>query len=338
MTIQSPPSFEREVLVKIVNQFQGQPVLVLGDVMLDRYWWGTVDRISPEAPVPVVCKRRSSSAPGGAANAAANIAALGGTAILFSVIGADEAGQQIRQLLQSRQVDCAGLRVDSKRVTTVKTRVVAHGQHVVRIDEEVSTPLADAEVEHLEAKLAEMLPLAKAVLLSDYAKGVLTPALLRRVFDLANQQGVPVLVDPKGNDYYRYAGATIVTPNRSELALATGLPVHGHEDVVKAGQQLLEMLEGTTVLVTEGKDGMTLLLQDRAVHHLPTCARQVFDVTGAGDTVIAAFTLAVAAGADLLAAAWLANQAAGLAVEQVGTVAVTRQKLLATLNRDGAPH
>jgi D-beta-D-heptose 7-phosphate kinase/D-beta-D-heptose 1-phosphate adenosyltransferase len=321
-------------LAHVAERFSGKLVLVLGDVMLDRYWWGTVERISPEAPVPVVRKRRSSTAPGGAANAAANIAALGGQVALFGVVGHDEAAFELRRVLEDFGVDASGVETDNARATTVKTRIIAHNQHVVRVDEEDTTPLREPLIKQILANVESRLPLVDAVLISDYAKGLLAVPLVRQVIGLARVANKPVLVDPKGTDYARYLGATIITPNRSELAAATGQRVGNCEDTLLVGQILLEQMGGMAVLVTEGADGMTLLRRDCPAEHFPTCARQVYDVTGAGDTAIAALTLALAAHTELPDAVGLANWAAGLAVEHVGTAAVGYRALAAALENE----
>jgi D-beta-D-heptose 7-phosphate kinase / D-beta-D-heptose 1-phosphate adenosyltransferase len=315
-------------IARIVAAFAGKRILVAGDLMLDRYWSGEVDRISPEAPVPVVRKTGAFAVPGGAANTACNVAALGARAILFGVAGRDEAGAELRALLAARAVDCSRISPAPGRPTTVKLRVVAHDQQVVRIDEEYTAPLAAALAGRVVKSAARIMPRVDAVLVSDYAKGFVTAPILRGLIAAAQRYGKPVVVDPKGSDFERYRGATILKPNRKELAVLTGLPAHNHEETVAAARQLLRLTGSTAIVVTEGKDGMTLLRPDAPEEHFPSFAREVYDVTGAGDTALAAMAVALAAGARPADAVWLANLAAGLAVGHPGTVAISREQLV----------
>ena len=295
--------------------------------MLDRYWRGDVDRISPEAPVPVVRKTGVSSVPGGAANTACNVAALGARAILFGITGQDEAGAELRKLLHAHGVDCSGMSAAEGRPTTVKLRIVAHNQQVVRIDEEdtagIGADLADRVVTRARRLVAEI----DAVLVSDYAKGFVTPRLVRGVIDAARRHGKPVVVDPKGADLERYKGATVLKPNRVELGVLTGLTVRDHQETLAAARELQRRAGETAIVVTEGKDGMTLLEPGKPDTHFPSFAREVYDVTGAGDTALAALAVALAAGAEIVDAVWLSNLAAGLAVGEPGTVAISKEKL-----------
>ena len=316
--------------LQLVQAFQGRRILIVGDLMLDRYWWGRVDRISPEAPVPVVRKQRSTIAPGGAANVACNIAALGGEALLVGLVGADAAGQEFRTALLQRGLRVDHLIVDDQRVTTVKTRIIAHNQHVVRVDEENTQPLAPSLVQQVTSRVHDLLSCCEVVVLSDYAKGLLVPELLQEVIRRAAHKGRRCIVDPKGSDYSRYNGAYALTPNRMEAMIAAGLPPT-HKDSSVAAARLLNMLCVEAVLVTEGDEGMTLYDRSEGPRHVPALARTVYDVTGAGDTVIATLSLALAAGAGLWTAAQLANVAAGLAVEQIGTTAVTNLALCQAL-------
>lgn len=311
----------------LLRRFGGVSALVVGDVMLDRYWWGNVDRISPEAPVPVVRLTQSSLVAGGAANVAANIAGLGARPWLVGVAGDDEGGAQLPGALKDANVDAEHLIRTPGRPTTVKTRVVAHQQHVVRVDLEDSRPISDSCAGELATTAERLLSDAQVLVLSDYAKGVLTPELLDRLIAHARELRLPVLIDPKGRDYERYAGATLLTPNRTEAALAVGLDPHEPSVVRRAGEIIIENLRIDALLITEGEDGMTLFERDRAPVHLDASARQVYDVTGAGDTVIATLSVALGAGADLLTAAMIANVAAGLAVQQVGTTTVSLDQL-----------
>lgn len=313
--------------LEVIDSFRRVSVLVVGDVMLDRYWWGSVHRISPEAPVPVVRLERSTLAAGGAANVAANIAGLSARPLLVGLIGDDEGGRELPKVLRDAEVSPEYLFTVTGRATTFKTRIVAHSQHVVRIDHEDATPINEAQAEALAAKIKALLPDVNVLVLSDYAKGLLVPALIREVIAEARSLNLPVLVDPKGRDYRRYAGATLLTPNRLEAAQMSGLDVGDQTATELAGAHLLSEIDAESFLITQGEDGMTLFRREHEPLHLTAMARDVYDVTGAGDTVISTLSLALGAGADLGTAAMLANMAAGLAVEQVGTTVISLEQL-----------
>ena len=304
--------------------------------MLDRYWRGDVDRISPEAPVPVVRKTATSSVPGGAANTACNVTALGAHAVLFGVTGEDETGAELCKLLRARGIDCSGVATAKGRPTTVKLRIVAHNQQVVRVDEEDTSTIDAALADRMVARIRRLMARADAVLVSDYAKGFVTPRLAGGIIEAARGYGKPVVVDPKGADLERYRGATVIKPNRIELATLTGLLVRDHEETLAAARELLRRAGETAIVVTEGKDGMTLLQPDQPETHFPSFAREVYDVTGAGDTALATLAVALGAGARITDAVWLSNLAAGLAVGAPGTVAVSKDQLATALAQ--GPH
>jgi D-beta-D-heptose 7-phosphate kinase/D-beta-D-heptose 1-phosphate adenosyltransferase len=319
--------------MQILENFSRLNILVIGDVILDRYWWGDVSRISPEAPVPVVRLNNTTLAAGGAANVAANIAGLGATPILVGIVGDDEGAQQFPDVLRGANVSSDHLVRDRHRPTTVKTRIIAHSHHVVRVDQEhadgISIETEDAIVQKLKTEIAR----ADAIAVSDYAKGMLTPRVLRDLFQIAGESGKPVLVDPKGKDYSKYKGAALLTPNRREAAEACNFEDLG--DVVdRAGSRLMSELDLDALLVTEGEEGMTLFRRSHPSIRMAAEAREVYDVTGAGDTVIATLAVAIGAGADVEQAARIANVAAGLVVEQVGTTAVTLSGLEAALRKE----
>lgn len=295
-------------------------VLVVGDVMLDRYWFGEVSRISPEAPVPIVKVERTEERPGGAANVARNAAALGARTRLLSVVGTDEAGRALERLL-AREAVSAELKRDAQLTTTVKLRAIARHQQLLRIDFE--TP---PNHEVLLAKLEDYrrrLPEADVVVLSDYGKGGLTH--IARMIEAANEANVPVLVDPKGDDYERYRGATLLTPNRSEFREVAG-GWKSEEELTAKAQRLRGELGLEALLVTRSEEGMTLFREEGVVHEAAD-AREVFDVSGAGDTVIATLAVMIAAGADLATAVRLANRAAGIVVGKLGTAVVDPAEL-----------
>ena len=305
----------------LLPAFAGRRVLIAGDVMLDRYWFGDVSRISPEAPVPVVLVRRTEERPGGAANVARNITALGAGATLLSVVGEDEAGTALEGLLLRERVT-ASLHRDNTLATTVKLRVIGQQQQLLRIDFE-KAPAHEV----LAAKLDEyerLVTQADAVVLSDYGKGGL--AHVTRMIELARHHGKPVLVDPKGHEYTRYRGATLLTPNRGEFREVAGVWKDA-EDLERRARKLRADLDLDALIVTRSEEGMSLFTAAETWHE-PTKAREVYDVSGAGDTVIATLALMIAAGADLHEAMRVANHAAGIVVGKLGTAVVTREELL----------
>jgi D-beta-D-heptose 7-phosphate kinase/D-beta-D-heptose 1-phosphate adenosyltransferase len=315
----------------LLKSMRGRRVFVLGDVMLDEFLWGRVSRISPEAPVPVVQVTRQTFHLGGAGNVAANVRSLGGEVVLAGVVGRDAAGERVREALDDAGVDSRLVDLGGERPTTVKTRIVAHGQQVVRADHEDSADApAHAEADLLESVRRE-LPSCAALVVSDYEKGVVTASLLRRVLPLARRRRVPVLVDPKVRHFRLYRGATVVTPNQLETEQATGVRLGSPAGLRAAGQRVLSLLSCRAVLVTRGEEGMSLFERGRPPLHVPTAAREVFDVTGAGDSVIATMALALAARASLPEAAFLANCAAGVVVGKLGTAQATPEEVLAAV-------
>jgi len=304
--------------------FRRARVLVVGDVMLDRYWFGDVSRISPEAPVPVVLVQRTEERPGGAANVARNITALDGHATLLSVVGNDEAGTSLENLVRGEKVE-ASLHRDGAISTTVKLRVIGHQQQLLRIDFEraPSHEVLAAKLDEYERRVGE----ADAIVLSDYGKGGLLH--VDQMIAAARRRGKPVLVDPKGSEYQRYRGATVLTPNRSEFREVAGR-WKDEEDLVRRAQALRAELDLEALIVTRSEEGMSLFTEGETWHE-PTKAREVYDVSGAGDTVIGVLALMVAAGADLHAAMRVANHAAGIVVGKLGTAVATRAELAASL-------
>lgn len=317
---------------QILEKFRDVKVLVVGDVMLDRYWWGGVSRISPEAPVPVVKLEKRTLSAGGAANVAANIIGLGAKPMLVGIIGDDEGGRELCDVLKKANISSEHLVKLPERPTTVKTRIVAHHQHVVRIDDENVTPLCADEINNLKEHVLSLLSSADVLLFSDYAKGTLSQELLKDLIETAREKNIPVIVDPKGRDYSRYERATLLTPNRKEALYASGLDVTEPHDIEEIGKELLANLRVDSLLVTLGEDGMVLFRSDESPLHLPAMAREVYDVTGAGDTVIATLSAAIGAGTSLADSAKLANIAAGIVVEQVGTTAIDLETLKAAIN------
>lgn len=320
-----------EAVDEILTRLQQARVAVVGDVMIDRFIWGKVARISPEAPVPVVEVDRSRELDGyrlgGAANVANNIVSLGARASLFGVLGDDDAARQCWRLLASRGIDGRGLQVVPGRPTTLKTRVVAHGQQVVRIDVEERSPLPDAVSQAMIEALVAGLGDVQAVILSDYAKGVLSPGFTQHLIERLKAAGRWVAVDPKVRNISMFTGASVVTPNRMEACLAAGVSADEPDAPLKAARILLERLGCEAVLVTLGEDGMLLVSRSGETFSVPTLAAEVYDVTGAGDTVIAVLVMGRAVGLSWHDSVLVANVAAGVAVGKVGTAVVSRTEL-----------
>ncbi|HEY2846806.1 MAG TPA: D-glycero-beta-D-manno-heptose-7-phosphate kinase [Pyrinomonadaceae bacterium] len=316
----------------LLDRLPKAKVLVLGDIMLDRYWWGTVTRISPEAPVPIVKLGRVSVAAGGAANVAVNLAGIGAAPILVGAVGCDPEAVLLRRMLEESGVVSKHLIEVRDRPTTVKTRIIAHSQQVARIDQEVDGPLTGEETEMIATSISRLINSVDAVVISDYGKGLLCPEVLASALQNGARTAPHRLVDPKGKNYSKYRGATVITPNRREAAEACNIEDTGPRSVEDAGRQLLDQHQFGAVLITRGEEGMTLFRTGEDPVHFEALARSVYDVTGAGDTVIATLAASVAAGADLSDAARLSNIAAGIVVEQVGTTAIQINELRAALN------
>lgn len=327
-----------EKKAKLLNLLEGisaAKVLVIGDVMLDRYWWGNASRLSPEAPVPVVALKKVSNLPGGAGNVAANIAALGAEVILIGLIGSDEAGISLRNSLQMHRIADGSLLTFDPRPTTTKTRVLVHNQQIARIDEETDLPLTVQEEEIILERVRSSLPEADAVVLSDYAKGCLTRSVVAAVIDEAKRHDKIVIVDPKSRDLTKYSWATLLTPNLTEALSAAGIENGGEEMADEAAEKILADTAVENLLITLGEHGMKLFRTGEKPVHFPSTARQVFDVTGAGDTVVALLAASLAAKADIASAIELANIAAGIVVERVGTAVVGIDELLAAIREQG---
>jgi D-beta-D-heptose 7-phosphate kinase/D-beta-D-heptose 1-phosphate adenosyltransferase len=317
-------------LASAIASVDGVVAVVVGDLMLDEYVWGQVSRISPEAPVPIVAVEGRSHVPGGAANVSTGIVALGGTARLGGVVGDDDAGRRLLAALAERRIDCEGVLVADKRTTTTKTRVIAHNQQVVRTDYEQKHGL-DADLEdRIATTAAAQLEQADVLVLSDYAKGVLSPALTQRLIAAARSRPIPIVVDPKGVDYEKYRGATVLTPNVHDAERAANYRVEGDEDLREVAQRLEAAVPDAFLLVTRGAEGMSLL-RGEVVAEVAADARDVYDVTGAGDTVVSTLAVALGAGIDIVDAVRLANAAAGIVVGKVGTSTVSTDELRARL-------
>ena len=321
-----------ELLSLIESGWRGAPVLVVGDVMLDRYLWGEVERISPEAPIPVVRAGTESEQPGGAANVAMNLAALGARVTLASVAGADAENRRLEDLLVEGGIEPLLLHQPGASTTT-KLRILAGRQQVLRVDHDAQMSLPEAILGQLLQVSLEVPPDVACLVLSDYAKGVLPETVCRTLIEHAQHRRIPVVVDPKAHRFERYRGATVICPNRKELAVACGQAGDDLQGLLLAGQRMLHSLPVEFMAVTLGERGIAVLREDSQTL-VPAVARQVYDVSGAGDTVAAVLALALAAQVEIEAAARLANVAAGLVVGKVGTVPICRQELLAAVRQD----
>ncbi len=324
---------------EIIRNFSGKNILIVGDIILDRYIWGKVSRISPEAPVPVVEVTEENFLPGGSANVAANITSLGGKAYLVGVKGNDRAGEILVRLLDESGIITDGIFTD-ERPTTVKTRVIAHHQQVVRFDKESNLRLNSIIKKKIIDYIRKMVnnDALDAVIISDYKKGVIDMELVKEILKLTRKKDIFVSVDPKPEHFPYYRGVSLITPNFREASEGSGIKIKDEESLIKAGNKLLRSLKCDAVLITRGEEGMSLFLREdgrwktkRNYFYIPARAKKVFDVTGAGDTVIATVTLAYVAGSDILEACEISNYAAGIVVGEVGTATVTQKELLETI-------
>ena len=319
-------------LSRLVDRLRETKILVIGDWMLDEFVWGTVDRISPEAPVPVVKVSRESFAPGGALNVANNIRTLGGTVYPCGLVGRDLRGRMLVRAMRKEGIDTSGAIYDEARPTTLKTRVVAHSQQVVRFDREDLRDLSREQLKKVLAFTEKILPKADAVVIEDYGKGMITPEILTPIVKQAKRFKKPILVDPKEKHFSYYRGVTAITPNRREALSAYGQSEDGRvPELHKVGKKLLKQFSSEAVLMTLGEEGMMLFERNGSITKIPTTAQEVYDVSGAGDTVIAVFAMAISAGASMKDAAILANCAAGIVVGKLGTATLTPQELKASL-------
>ncbi|MFI5173458.1 MAG: D-glycero-beta-D-manno-heptose-7-phosphate kinase [Terriglobia bacterium] len=312
---------------RILQRFSGQRIAIWGDLMLDEFLRGRVSRISPEAPVPIVEVTEHTFHLGGAGNVAANISSLGGAAFPFGVVGKDEAGQKLRREFRKVQIDCRGVLTDPDRPTTLKTRVIAEHQQVVRADRERRDGI-HARIQSRLLRLWEAgVDRYDAIIVSDYEKGLITQELLQSLISHAARKKIPLCLDPKISHAPFYRGATLVTPNHHEAERLSGVTIDNDRAAERAGKRLLQQLEAQALLITRGEQGMTLCEANGRVTHIPAQAREVFDVTGAGDTVISTLALALAAGASMVEAAFLANAAAGIVVGKLGTATISLEEL-----------
>jgi len=321
-----------------IIRFPACRALVVGDLMVDEYVWGDVNRISPEAPIPVVNVRREEYTLGGSGNVINNLVDMGARVAAAGIVGDDSRGRRLLDQLAAMSVDTAGVRKCEDRPTTQKTRIMAGSQHMLRIDRENAAPIPASTLSDIAAAVEARLPLTNVIIISDYGKGFMTPAFLKRLISAARARSIRIIVDPKGPDFSHYAGASLVTPNLKEAGVAAGIPTDTREGAMAAGRKLLSETGIENILITCGKDGMLLFQPESEPLHIPAETRQVFDVSGAGDTVVATLAAALATGADYKEAAAVANTAAGIVVGKIGTATVSLAELQgALLPSDGVP-
>ncbi len=323
-----------ERLNKIQNNFTNKRIAVIGDLMLDRYFWGKVSRISPEAPIPIVEVAETSTRLGGAANVANNIATLGGTPVMIGVVGNDAEAKTLQSLVKEKGFPTEGIVIDSSRPTTIKTRVIAHGQHVVRIDQEEKRDLDKVIQTKVLACLEDQIKTLDGIIIEDYNKGVLTKELISDIIKLAKEKVKTITVDPKFNNFFDYKEVSVFKPNRKETEEALGRRLHKQIDFEDSARELLNRLNAENVLLTLGEKGMILVERNGTLSHVETKARHVADVSGAGDTVIATLTMAMVAGATIKESATLANYAGGIVCGEVGIVPIEKEILIQTILKD----
>jgi len=314
-------------LKNLVNKFKGKKILVVGDLMLDIFLNGEVTRVSPEAPVPIVDIKSEFKTMGGAANVAHNIKMLEGEVYLAGLVGDDEKGKTLMSLIKKEGINTSAVVIEKKRRTTQKIRIIGQSQQMMRVDKEDTHDVDGKEKETLSERIALLVPKVDVIVISDYAKGVVSIPVIETVFETAKREGKKVLVDPKRENFLDYAGATIIVPNEKEAEIASRVKIIDDVSLLRAGRTLLKEEGSEAILITRGADGMSLFEND-AETHIPTLARDVFDVTGAGDTVISVLALALASGAKYKDSARLANVAAGVVVGKIGTVPVRKDEIL----------
>jgi len=319
---------------QLKNNFKGLKIAIIGDMMLDGYFWGDVKRISPEAPVPVIEVENEFFRFGGAANVALNVLKLGGVPVPMGVIGNDNDGTIFTSLLKEALMVSDGIIIDDSRPTSAKTRVIAGSQHVVRIDKESKKDVSPKTEKKLFDYLSSQIKNLDGIILQDYNKGVLTSGLIKKIINLANEKNVLITVDPKFNNFFEYKNVTVFKPNRKEAEDILAMKIKTDKDVIKAGQVILEKLKAKNILLTLGAEGIAVFEKGKEEKRMPTKARKAADVSGAGDTVIATLTMALAAGGNILEASYLANYAAGIVCEEVGIVPIEAAKLFETVERE----
>lgn len=318
----------------LLSNVKGKKIAIVGDLMVDRYFWGSVSRISPEAPVPVVDVDREFSQLGGASNVGNNIKSLGGEPLLIGVVGDDNTSVQLRELLEENHFSDEGLVTDKSRPTTIKTRIIAHNQHIVRTDRESREDVSRAVEKKVIGVIEKILSGCEGVIIEDYNKGLLKKNIIHKTISLAHQYKIPITIDPKFNNFFEYKKATVFKPNQREVEQKLGVRITTDEILQDAGLRLLQRLDCENVLITRGEKGMALFKQNGKCIQVPTRAKEIHDVSGAGDTVIATLTAVLVAGGDVEEAATIANYAAGVVCSEVGVVPIDPKELKQAFKRN----
>ena len=318
--------------LQIIDKFKGARVLIVGDLIMDHFIWGDVSRISPEAPVPVVDVSSESILLGGSANVVNNIYSLGGNCVVTGIVGDDSDGRYLTKTLSEKKIPTNGIIVDPERPTTIKTRIIAHSQQVVRFDREKRKKIEGTTLESVLEFIKRSVKAVDLIIISDYAKGLISPGLVEEITSLAAESKIPVAVDPKVEHFDYYKDVTVITPNNLEASRSSGVEIADEQSLHLAGEKLLARTGAEALLITRGEHGMSLFEKAGGQAHIPTVAQEVYDVSGAGDTVIGVFGLALASGANFREAAVLANFAAGIVVGKVGTATVTMEELKAAVS------
>lgn len=324
----------KELFLEKLGGFGKKKILVVGDIMLDEYIWGSVDRISPEAPVPVVLVSRETRIPGGAANVVNNLTGLGVSVHLCGVVGDDAGGKYLLKYFNSRSVNTSGVFIGVDRPTTVKTRIVAHNQQVVRVDKENADRIDSGIIRNMTVFVRKRISEVDGVIISDYGKGVIIPEVIREIIRTAREKRKIVAVDPKIEHFFQYKNVTLITPNHYEASKAVNMPIKSQADVFRIGKLIMKQLGLKSLFITQSREGMTVFQRGEQPRHIPTHAQEVYDVTGAGDTVIATAVMGLVSGLTYELSAVLANYAAGIVVGEVGTTPITAEKLIRALNNE----
>jgi len=324
----------KEYFLDNLTRIKNKKIIVIGDVMLDEYIWGSVERISPEAPVPVVKVEKSSKTPGGAANVVNNLIGLNASVYLFGVIGNDTSGKFLKKYFTKQKVDISGLLVDENRNTSLKTRIVAHNQQVVRVDREDTFPISKKITNLILKNFRKLIDSVDGVLISDYGKGVIIPDLIEPIIEISNRKRKVIVVDPKVEHFFYYKNVTLITPNHLEAGESLNLKLRTEEDCKKAGLKILKKLNLKSLFITRSKDGMMVFERGKQPKNIPTNAKKVYDVTGAGDTIVSTAIIAIVSGFNFEEAAVLSNYAAGIVVGEVGTTVITFDKLQNALKNE----
>jgi D-glycero-beta-D-manno-heptose-7-phosphate kinase len=326
-------SIKKNRVEEIINNSKSKKIAVIGDVMLDRYFWGKVSRVSPEAPVPVIDVEKESFHLGGAANVANNLHSLGVDPILCGVVGDDNTGNIFKSIAQSKGININGIFVDKTRPTTVKTRIIGNNQHIARLDREIRT-LVNSKVEDFIISNLKNVDELSGIVFEDYNKGTVTESLINKVIDLSKSLDIPIFVDPKFDNFFNFKDVFLLKPNKKEAQNALGIYIENKDDVIEAGKKLLDMLNCQNVLLTLGSQGMMLFESDGTISSVPTIARQVADVSGAGDTAIASLSVSISGGANIKEAAAISNYASGAVCELPGIVSITKEMVFKAIDNN----